>query len=304
MARMVAAVVFTGFGDPEFWRKLVDRFFESDVSSALGDVRLKVAAAVGFGAGLYWFFRGLWTFRKYRVIEDTPQTPIRSIAMGLVDVEGKAVGEPPITSPITRTPCFFYQVKIEKWTQTGDKPQDGVWRHYKTDSGGKPFTLEDPTGRVVVDAQGADMELNPTDKREIGDFSRFFVPSVEPGDPVIDPAIASTFEASDREVLMYITKAAGKSGMISGRYRVTEYCIEPDQPYDVTGTCAENPGAEDEHDRNLIRKGTNEPTFVISVHGKADLESTLRYKSLRGVLGGTLVAVGCLWFLLKSLGWM
>lgn len=301
---MVAAVVFAGLEDPEFWRKLVDRFFQSDTRSVLGDFRLQIAAVIGFGAGLYLFFRGLWTFRKYRVIEDTPQTPIRSIAMGLVDVQGKAVGDPPINSPITRTPCFFYQVKIEKWTQTGDKPQDGVWRHYKTDSGGKPFTLEDPTGKVLVDAHGADLDLNPTDKREIGDFSRFFVPTSEPGDPVIDPAIASTFEASDREVLMYITKAAGKSGMTSGRYRVTEYCIEPDQAYDVTGTCAENPNSKDEQDRNLIRKGSNEPTFVISTLGKADLESNLRYKALRGVLGGSVLAVVCLWFLLMRFGWM
>ncbi|HEV2494835.1 MAG TPA: hypothetical protein VG204_17370 [Terriglobia bacterium] len=301
---MMAAVVFAGFGDPEFWRKLVERFFESDTRSVLGDFRIQIAAAVGFGAGIYWFFKGLWTFRKYRVIEDTPQTPIRSIAMGLVDVQGKAVGDPPITSPITRTPCFFYQVKIEKWTQTGDKPQDGVWRHYKTDAGGKPFTLEDPTGKVLVDAHGADFDLTPSDNREIGDFSRFFVPSVEADDPVIDPEIASTFEASDREVLMYITKAAGKSGLLSGRYRVTEYCIEPEQSYDVTGTCTENPGAKDEHDRNLIRKGTNEPTFVISMDGKVDLESTLRYKALRGVLGGGLLAVGCLWFLLMHFGWL
>ncbi len=265
--------------------------------------RAEIWAAIGFGFGLYWFFKGFRVYRECRVIEDTPETPIRSIAMGLVEVHGKAVGDPPVRSPVTRTPCFFYKVEIEKW-QSDQKGEAGSWRHYKTDFGGAPFYLEDPTGKVLVDAHGADVDLNPCDKREVDGFSKFFSPSIDPGDAQIDPAIASTFEASDREVLMYITKAAGKSGLISGRYRVTEYCIEPEQWYDVTGTCCENPQAQDEHDRNLIKKGQNEPTFMISVHEKKDLESTLRWKAMRGVFGGGALAVACLAFLLMRFGWL
>jgi uncharacterized protein YjeT (DUF2065 family) len=298
----MARLLLIGFGDPEFWRKLVDRFFESD-SKSFRHGRLEIWAAIGFGVGIYWFFKGLWTYRKCRVIEDTPETPIRSIAMGLVEVHGKAVGEPGIRSPVTRTPCFFYKVNIEKW-QSDQKGQSGTWRHYKTDYGGAQFDLEDPTGKVLVDAHGADLDLNPVDKREVEGFSGLFMPTADPADPVIDPEVAATFEASDREVLMYITKAAGKSGLLSGRYRVTEYCIEPEQCYDVTGTCAENPQARDEHDRNLIKKGQNEPTFMISVHEKKDLESTLRWKSMRGVFGGGALAIGCLAFLLMRFGWL
>ena len=70
---------------------------------------------MGFGAGLYYFYKGFRTFREYRVLMDTPEIPIRSVAMGLVEIHGKATGIPPIPSPVTQTPCFFYKVDIEHW---------------------------------------------------------------------------------------------------------------------------------------------------------------------------------------------
>ena len=296
----MASVLLTRFVDPETWQKIVREFFETDDKS-VHHVKFEAWAAVGFCAGIYWFFKGFWVYRKCRIIQDTPETPIRSIAMGLVEVRGKAVGEPTVTSPVSHTPCLFYQVKIEKW-QSDQKRQGGTWRPYKTGSGGVPFHIEDPTGKVLVDAKGAELDLNEADQREVDSFMGGFMPSDCADDPVIDPSISSTFDATDREVLMYITKAAGKSGLVSGRFRVTEYCIEPGEWYDVTGTCCENPQAADEHDRNLIQKGQNEPTFLISVHEKKDVETRLRWKAMRGVFGGGVLAVLCLWFLLMQFG--
>ena len=58
-----------------------------------------------------------------------------------------------------------------------------------------------------------------------------------------------------------IVTAVDGAPSAAGRYRFTEHCVLPDHQYDVTGTCGENPEANDGNDRNLIRKGTNEPTF-------------------------------------------
>src|SRR2546426_3791861 len=38
-------------------------------------------------------------------------------------------------------------------------------------------------------------------------------------------------------------------------FRSTEYCIVPDEWYNVTGTCTENPRPKGEDDRNLVVKG-------------------------------------------------
>jgi hypothetical protein len=88
----------------------------------------------------------------------------------------------------------------------------------------------------------------------------------------------------------------------SGHFRLTEYCLVPGQMYDVTATCAENPTPQDEHDRNLLLKGTNEPTFLISSRSEKEVESWLRKRAMWMILGGAALAVVCLAIILGKLG--
>ena len=278
----------------EFVQKLVNAFFGSKKTGS-GRGRLELWLAVGFGFGLYSFFKGFRVYREYRVIEDTPEMPIRSIPMGLVQVRGKTTGEPSLTSPLSQTPCFFYRVDIERFQ--GSRPDrigGGSWSHYKTHANGAAFYLEDPTGKVLVDALDAELDVIPRDQREVFRSEVDFY-------PVGDAALG---EATDHQLLAYISRVAGTSGLASGRFRLTEYCIEPDQWYDVTGTCVENPRSADEHDRNLITKGQNEPTFLISSKDKAGVEANLRWKAFAGVFGGAALSIFCLAFLLVRLGWL
>jgi hypothetical protein len=88
----------------------------------------------------------------------------------------------------------------------------------------------------------------------------------------------------------------------SGRYRFTEFCVVPGREYNITGTCMENPEAKDEHDRNLISKGINEPTYLISDKTLVKVKSGLRNKALLMIFGGAGAAVVCLGFLLGEFG--
>jgi len=90
--------------------------------------------------------------------------------------------------------------------------------------------------------------------------------------------------------------------LASGRYLITEFCILPDHEYDITGTCAENPEAEDLNDRNLIRKGANEPTYLISRMARAEVNTMLELRSTIMIFGGGMVAVFCLGLLLLRFG--
>jgi hypothetical protein len=90
----------------------------------------------------------------------------------------------------------------------------------------------------------------------------------------------------------------------SGRYRFTEYCIVPDHSYDVTATCKENPAPQDEHDRNMLLKGTNEPTFLISYRTEKQIESRLRWRAAGYVFGGAVLAIGALAIFLAHHGWL
>jgi hypothetical protein len=75
-------------------------------------------------------------------------------------------------------------------------------------------------------------------------------------------------------------------------YRFTEYCLVAGLPTQVLGTCAENPDAADESERNFIRKGENEETYLISTKSEAKLEGSLRLRAMMLVLMGAILIVG------------
>ena len=105
-------------------------------STGSGGDRSYVIPLLGFGAGLGLFANGFWNYRKLRVIEDTPRIPVRSIPMGLVRVHGKVTGSFLLTSPVTRTPCYYYHVRLERWDSTGKSPG---WAIVHTENGPAHF---------------------------------------------------------------------------------------------------------------------------------------------------------------------
>jgi hypothetical protein len=320
------------------------------------DGKLILYATIGFGAGIFWFFKGFKIFREYRVLADTPEVPIRSMAMGLVEIHGKArlAAEKLISSPVSATPCLFYKVDIEKYKK--DSKGRGSWSHYKTDCNGLPFYLDDGTGKVLVIPFEAEYDLVQCARRETGggisnfgsfgnlrarrpNFGKLFsgmdgpsaaATAVAPAPPVaptaaVAPAVSPGF-VSDSDLIAYamstqtvVTSASsgiqlggislsGLSLSLGGgsadRFRFTEYCILPEHWYDVTGTCSENPHPKDESDRNMLLKGKNEPTFIISWRNEKGIEGTLRNRALKFIFGGAALAVACLAFLLAKLGWL
>ena len=299
--------------------------------------QLDLLLAMGFGVGLYDFFKGFQVYREYRIIEDTPRTPIRSIAMGLVHVRGRASGSETILSPVTHTSCFFYKVDIEKWEGGRDAPPG--WRHVKTDADGIKFYLEDSTGKVLVDVLGAEYDLIQQGQRTIGDRGMSLGKLLW---GKVDPSQSIESGVTDAELAQYVARvgpgihvsvqistgpagdtahAVGSAGLdrvvfeedqpltplgSQERFRLKEYCILPDQTYDVSGTCVENPHPRDEHDRNMIVRGGDEPTFLISSGRPKDIERALRRRAALYVFGGGALAVICLYafIVLAQIGWL
>lgn len=366
-------------------------------------------ALLGFGAGIYLFFKGFRELRKYRLVADTPEIPIRSMPMGLVEIHGQANGDEQVTSPVSHTPCFLYKVVIERWKT--DPKGGGSWSHERTDVDGVKFRLADPTGSVLIDGQQAELDLPQMARREVGHHAG---PSGGPGaadqellqyvtkaqvhqvtgwverglehvgplhdptkeekrqalmgmlkgtpgslgfqqqmmtlmgprmkqqlesmgpqaDPKQEEARQAGLEALNHppgspEFLEAIKRAEASGGMpesmhglaamfqgggagpvdwmgtlsaASGRYRLTEFCLVPGGSYEVTGTCTENPAPRDEHDRNMIVKGQNEPTFLISAKTKKQEEAGLRGRALKMILGGAALSIVCAAILLAKFG--
>jgi hypothetical protein len=86
----------------------------------------------------------------------------------------------------------------------------------------------------------------------------------------------------------------------TGRFRLREYVVLPEQEYQISGTCVENPSAGDA--RNMIVKGQHEPTFLISARTEAAMRTTMRGNAVLSILGGAVLTLVCLALLLAHFG--
>ena len=120
-----------------------------DVFRAAG----RYATKAGFvpalaSAGLFW--AGFYFIRLKRRVENTPTSRIRSIAMGLVEVHGRALRKYALVAPMSESPCVYYRVRKyskdrrNQWKLTSDINSKHV-----------PFLLDDGTGMVTVDPMHA-----------------------------------------------------------------------------------------------------------------------------------------------------
>ncbi len=262
------------------------------------DLWITPLCLAGIAAGIYWFWKGLHGYRRYRFLADTPEASIRSVPMGLVRVHGKAWGENTLTSPVTRTPCLYYVVRIDR-CETVDEGHTTPWMHYLTDSNGVDFYLLDASGgKVRVDAHGADLDV-PFSYRCRTGRARWlggFADLVRNWKSLNAP---HSLPAMDEDLRTYVGSLAPPQG---GDYRLLESCLQRGHWYDVIGSCTENPQPRDEDDHGMIVKGQNDPTYLISFRSEQNLEINLRRRALGYVFGGAACAVLCLTLLLGNWG--
>ena len=174
-----------------------------------------VWAALGACFGIFLFFRGFKMLQLKRLTENTPTSKVRSASMGLVELTGMPVGPQTIPAGITGDDCFYYRATAWDRVQSG---KSSSWKRVAEESLFVPFFLQDDTGRMLVNAQGADMDVRRNFKEEFG--SSLFGNGDLPEGPVADFLL--------RHAL------AGK------HVRLEEYCIKPEYPIFVLGTLGEN----------------------------------------------------------------
>jgi len=274
--------------------------------------------------GVLLFFVGFWKYRQYRILADTPQVPIRSVPMGLVHVAGTSTGGQPLTSPLTQVPCYYYEVKVEKKVKKDDQE---TWEETHKERAEVPFHLVDQTGRILVNPQNAEYnlprafwgELRPPALLSFGKAPRSVDPSLGvapptdehlraylngqfsqartalqssniPGAKVMEKGLA----IAEKMQQLGVSIGAGGISMDFGNhtYRFTETCLLAGRPTNVLGTCTENPNPDDEGDRNLIKKGENEKTYLITTKSEKQLEGSLRLQAIMLILFGAGLIVG------------
>src|ERR1700690_1313191 len=127
--------------------------------------KIVVWAMIGAAAGVYLFFRGFRILQFKRLVLNTPLSKVRSASMGLVELSGMAIGPQTIPAGITGDPCYYYRATAWELRQSGNSRQ---WKQVASESLFVPFFVQDDTGRMLVNAQGADMDVHRNFKDEFG----------------------------------------------------------------------------------------------------------------------------------------
>jgi hypothetical protein len=175
---------------------------------------------IGVFAGLYIFYKGFLMLQRRHLILNTPASKIRSASMGMVELNGLAVGPYTMVAPITERACYYYRTVAWEWKRRGRSNQ---WVKVAAECVHVPFFLDDNTGKVMVDPRGAELDLHRDFQQEFCDG--FFTLKQEA------PPNVHSF------LLRHGVSTRNK-------IKVEEFCIKPKNALFVLGTLDENPDLE------------------------------------------------------------
>ena len=140
--------------------------------------------------------------------------------MGMVELNGLAVGPYTMVAPITTRPCYCYRTFVWEWRQEGRNKR---WVKVAAECMHVPFFLDDNTGKVLVDPRGADLDLHQDFHQEFCDG--FF----------------TTKEEAPPNVRSFLSRHGIST---TNKIKVEESCIKPKNALFLLGTLDENPGLE------------------------------------------------------------
>ncbi len=251
-----------------------------------------IGALIFLGFGVSFFFYGFRHLRNKRLVENIPTSKCRSVAMGLVEVAGRAAGEATVPSLIGQVPCFFSQLEIERYQRRGKSSR---WVTVHKEKLGIPFYVEDDTGRVKVDPADAELhvpaDVKYTTENGLEKLVRFFF-----GD-------SGRNQASSEVERRFRSFCESRGVRFTGQMRFSECNLSPGDPVYVLGTAVEVAGAEDEQERIIIRKGKHHPWYFIAEASEKELLSRLSQNTWLSIFGGAAAALGALAWLLHHFGW-
>lgn len=243
------------------------------------------AAVVGFFIGIGMFFKGFKTLKRKRLMEGTPTSKVRSLAMGFVEVYGEALPAEGklLKSPFSGQDCFYYHYTIEEQRRSKNRT---YWHTVKKESLGVNFYLQDDTGKVVVNPfkANADIPSDYTYRSNSGNL-----PTQRIQDFLKEKGV----------------KYKGFLGF-NKTMRYTEYFIAPHDKVYILGTAGDNPhvdeataveGVEDV----MIQKGNKGSIYYISDKSEKECIKSHSWSVIWQIYGGAALNVACLAYILWKL---
>lgn len=296
-------------------------------------------AVAGLGFGIWSFFRGFMRLRRKRLIENIPTSTVRGMAMGIVELVGKARRAKALRGPLSGLDCVVYRYLVERYEQRG---KSGSWVTIaQGDSFYCPFWIDDGSGKVLVSPQGSELILTLSYEFKTG-----------LGRKIPDKLI----EFLNTHNIKY------KTWFFTNSLRFKEWDIFPEQMVYVLGTAQKKEvhwsernvkifkrieelkadqdkmqavdenkdgvidaqewswavakleqelleeevksASLEEHGDVIISKGTEVTTFIISDHSQKELTRKLNWQVIGGVFGGAALTLAAMAYLLARFGFL
>ncbi|MBF0504669.1 MAG: hypothetical protein HQL14_06150 [Candidatus Omnitrophica bacterium] len=293
-------------------------------------------AIFGVGFGVWSFFHGFKVLREKRLIESIPTSTVRGLAIGLVELTGKAKKTKILQSPLTVTECTFYRYTVERYESSG---RSGRWVMIAHgDSSFCPFCLEDNTGQIMVLPKGAEfvmpvnyefttglgrtlpdslvnfMESNGLQYRGLfGNYSlRFMEWYVKPDDTVfvLGTAQKNTTQLDDhRQALSSRLEELKQNIQPASELDLSKEGNIGPQGWSQAVASAEHGLLQEEIKSNfqddasdvIIAKGDGQ-IFIVSDESQTDVVKSFSWQAFCGIWGGAALSLALLAYLLFRFG--
>ena len=234
---------------------------------------------LGVVGGIGLFIYGFVVNRRKRLIESTSSSPVRSLAVGLVEVSGRAQPEGDLLrTPFSGLPCVLFSYEIEERWGSG---KDARWKTIAEGTSEQSFFVHDATGRVLVVPFGARLILS--DNRTMRN---------------------NWFGSLPEQAIVGVTQLGMSADGWLGQktLRCSEAYILPEQTVYVLGVAHEKPGADGsaENSARLYIGSSQDQEFIISDRSEKELLSGLRWQVFALLAGGASLAVTCLLIIFKA----
>lgn len=146
-------------------------------------------AALLVGIGIVVLIYGAFMKFKAGRIAKTPllstgEALARGTQEGAVSTQGRVECPQPLLSPVTKTPCLYYELKVIGSWKDGDETKE---KDYVDEKAAAPFALNDGSGAIPIDAsKGGDFEMQETfDETKKEGFFADLKNAVGKGEPIM-----------------------------------------------------------------------------------------------------------------------
>ena len=225
--------------------------------------------------GIIVFWYGFNRMHRFRIISDIPTSTVRSVAIGITELNGNVQEDTILSTPFSKTKCVYYKYEIKEYrrVRTG-KSTSYTWKNIASGERYVPFYIKDDTGSIYVDPFGANISVRakkaylqkaglfPGISRLINSLRNWnsggsnLLDVSELNLQPIKPPKTFSFAGN----ISFSFSGFGGFGNRVGDRRYHEYFLAPGDEIYLIGTAANSPEAPD---NILIKQGRENSFFMV-----------------------------------------